>query len=106
MQQPQPERKYQLFPKTGPLPPVPAKSVNAEKILGPGVVTVPPPPASTSPSPTPAQSAPEPRPLLTSSLSLRLKIREHGLIRRRKISVPDLGPMTTVQEGMMDSRGS
>lgn len=32
------------------------------------------------------------------------KIKEQSLVRRRKISVPELGPMTTVQEVAMDSR--
>ncbi|KAH8671151.1 Up-regulated during septation-domain-containing protein [Xylariales sp. PMI_506] len=34
---------------------------------------------------------------------LRLRIKEHTLNRRRKVSVPELGPMTTVQEVAMDS---
>ncbi|KAI1778179.1 hypothetical protein F4818DRAFT_438350 [Hypoxylon cercidicola] len=34
---------------------------------------------------------------------LRMRIKEHNLTRRRKISVPELGPMTTVQEVAMDS---
>lgn len=37
---------------------------------------------------------------------LRLRIKEHNLIRRRKVSVPELGPMTTVHEAAMDSRKS
>lgn len=36
--------------------------------------------------------------------ALRLKPKEPVLIRRRKISVAELGPMTTVQEIAMDSR--
>jgi len=36
--------------------------------------------------------------------ALRLKGKEQTLIRRRKVSVPELGPMTTVQEIAMDSR--
>ncbi|KAL0942565.1 uncharacterized protein CTRU02_200451 [Colletotrichum truncatum] len=39
----------------------------------------------------------------SSSGSLRLRIKEHNLIRRRKVSIPELGPMTTVQEVPMDS---
>jgi hypothetical protein len=35
---------------------------------------------------------------------LRTKSKEPTLIRRRKVSVPELGPMTTVQEIAMDSR--
>ncbi|OLN85912.1 hypothetical protein CCHL11_05344 [Colletotrichum chlorophyti] len=38
-----------------------------------------------------------------TSGSLRLRIKEHNLIRRRKVSIPELGPMTTVQEVPMDS---
>ena len=34
----------------------------------------------------------------------RPKAKEQTLIRRRKVSVPELGPMTTVQEIAMDSR--
>ncbi|KAF9881996.1 hypothetical protein CkaCkLH20_00032 [Colletotrichum karsti] len=39
----------------------------------------------------------------STSGSLRLRIKEHNLIRRRKVSIPELGPMTTVQEVPMDS---
>ncbi|KAM0285660.1 hypothetical protein ACHAQH_001366 [Verticillium albo-atrum] len=39
----------------------------------------------------------------TSGGGLRIRIKEHNLIRRRKVSVPELGPMTTVQEVAMDS---
>lgn len=35
---------------------------------------------------------------------LRIQVKEHNLTRRRKVSVPELGPMTTVQEAAMDSR--
>ena len=38
--------------------------------------------------------------------ALRLKLKEQTLVRRRKVSVPELGPMTTVQEVTMDSRKS
>ncbi|TDZ39818.1 hypothetical protein C8035_v002126 [Colletotrichum spinosum] len=41
--------------------------------------------------------------LCGTSGSLRLRIKEHNLIRRRKVSIPELGPMTTVQEVPMDS---
>lgn len=36
--------------------------------------------------------------------SLRVRMREHNLNRRRKVSVPELGPMTTVHESTIDSR--
>lgn len=39
-----------------------------------------------------------------TTASLKNKISQHSLVRRRKISVPELGPMTTVQEVPMDSR--
>lgn len=42
--------------------------------------------------------------LSAATNGLRLRIKEHNLTRRRKISVPELGPMTTVQEVSMDSR--
>lgn len=35
---------------------------------------------------------------------LRIRINQHNLARRRKASVPEAGPMTTVQEVPMDSR--
>lgn len=40
---------------------------------------------------------------------LRFRIKDHNLpvsARRRKVSVPELGPMTTVHESSMDSRKS
>lgn len=36
--------------------------------------------------------------------AVRGKAKEQSLVRRRKVSVPELGPMTTVQEIAMDSR--
>jgi hypothetical protein len=42
------------------------------------------------------------RPILGTAM--RLKVKEQTLVRRRKASVPELGPMTTVQEVAMDSR--
>lgn len=44
-----------------------------------------------------------PRAVDTLSMTLKLKQKEPTLTRRRKISVPELGPMTTVQEMAMDS---
>lgn len=43
------------------------------------------------------------RPASTLSSVLRMKIKEPITNRRRKISVPEIGPMTTVQELAMDS---
>lgn len=39
-----------------------------------------------------------------TATSLKTKISQHSLVRRRKISVPEVGPMTTVHEVPMDSR--
>ncbi|POS86474.1 hypothetical protein EPUL_005980 [Erysiphe pulchra] len=44
------------------------------------------------------------RPASTLSSTLRMKLKEPILNRRRKISVQEIGPMTTVQELAMDSR--
>ena len=47
------------------------------------------------------------RSILGGALKLKSKdqkTKEQTLIRRRKVSVPELGPMTTVQEVAMDSR--
>lgn len=38
------------------------------------------------------------------SLRLRMKEQHNVPTRRRKVSVPELGPMTTVHESSMDSR--
>ncbi|KAI8224671.1 hypothetical protein K4K56_002008 [Colletotrichum sp. SAR 10_98] len=80
-------RKYQLFPKDRPTRP-PPKSLDPEQAfaLAMGQPEKTEKPCSSS-----------------SSGSLRLRIKEHNLIRRRKVSIPELGPMTTVQEVPMDS---
>lgn len=36
--------------------------------------------------------------------SFKKRLNQASLVRRRKISVPEVGPMTTVQELSMDSR--
>ncbi len=78
-------RKYQLFPVKDKLSI--AKSSDAEPssstVVGQG-------------------TSEKDRSILGSAL--RLKPKEQNLIRRRKVSVPELGPMTTVQEVAMDSR--
>jgi hypothetical protein len=86
MHQPSESRKYQLFP---------AK----DKLLI-----------------TAGRKSPDPETVLSSTMApaekdrsvlggaIRTKPKEQTLIRRRKISVPELGPMTTVQEIAMDSR--
>ncbi|KAI3326105.1 hypothetical protein HD806DRAFT_489217 [Xylariaceae sp. AK1471] len=82
-------RKYQLFPKEKQLPPV-----SAAKPLDPDQVQA----LALAMGQSPDKSE-------KSGLSngLLLRIKEHNLTRRRKVSVPELGPMTTVQEVSMDS---
>ncbi|KAI0913971.1 Up-regulated during septation-domain-containing protein [Ustulina deusta] len=84
---PQEGRKYQLFPKERPLPPVTAArplDLDQAHVIAMGQ--------------GPDKSD---KPGLSNGLLLRIK--EHNLTRRRKVSVPELGPMTTVQEVTMDS---
>lgn len=80
--------KYQLFPKEKPLPPpITGKQLDPEQAFAMAM----------------AQSVERTdKPSVTNGI--RMRIKEHNLIRRRKVSVPDLGPMTTVQEVSMDSR--
>ncbi|KAK4241429.1 Up-regulated during septation-domain-containing protein [Achaetomium macrosporum] len=81
-----PERKYQLFPKDRPAATAPAKALDPEQAFALAM----------------AQNG-ERNEKTTGGTGLRIRIKEHNLIRRRKISVPELGPMTTVQESPMDS---
>lgn len=86
MHQPSEPRKYQLFPAKDKL------SIAA------------------------GRKSPDPETVLSSTMgpgekersipggAIRTKSKEQTLIRRRKVSVPELGPMTTVQEIAMDSR--
>jgi len=84
----QPERKYQLFPKDKQTATTPGKALDPEQAYALAM----------------SQSG-EKSEKLTAVTSLRIRIKDHNnLIRRRKISVPELGPMTTVQEAAMDSR--
>jgi len=85
----QPERKYQLFPKDKPTAAAPGKSLDPEQAFALAM----------------SQNV-EKGEKSTAGAGLRIRIKEHNLIRRRKVSVPDLGPMTTVQEVAMDSRTS
>ncbi|KAK1593305.1 Up-regulated during septation-domain-containing protein [Colletotrichum navitas] len=78
-------RKYQLFPKDRPQRPA-AKVLDPEQAFALAM----------------GQNEKTEKPCGTSG-SLRLRIKEHNLIRRRKVSIPELGPMTTVQEVPMDS---
>ncbi|KAK3995049.1 Up-regulated during septation-domain-containing protein [Cladorrhinum sp. PSN332] len=79
----QTERKYQLFPKGAQTPTTPGKALDPEQAF--------------------ALAMGEKTEKTTAGAGLRIRIKEHNLIRRRKISVPELGPMTTVQEVAMDS---
>ncbi|KAH6968586.1 Up-regulated during septation-domain-containing protein [Fusarium avenaceum] len=87
MQQPDPTKKYQLFPKERKLPVLnSSKGVDSDKTT-----------AGTS---TMATDNTDSQPTLNG---LKKRFNQHSLTRRRKISVPEVGPMTTVQELSMDS---
>jgi len=83
----QAERKYQLFPTGKQLPACPGKSLDPEQAFALAM----------------GQNN-EKGEKSNAGTGLRIRIKEHNLTRRRKISVPELGPMTTVQEVAMDSR--
>ncbi len=85
----QPERKYQLFPKDKQMTLSSGKALDPEQAF-----------ALAMGQTVDAKSDKQP----ATGGGLRLRIKEHNLIRRRKVSVPELGPMTTVQEVPMDSR--
>lgn len=89
MQHPEQPRKYQLFPREKPLP-----ALNSGKLLDSGNMAS----GKTITSEKTEKS--------NTSTGLKIRISAQNLIRRRKISVPELGPMTTVQEVQMDSRKS
>ncbi|KAK3359133.1 Up-regulated during septation-domain-containing protein [Lasiosphaeria hispida] len=82
----QTERKYQLFPSGKQLPATPGKSLDPEQAFALAM----------------GQNG-EKGDKANAGTGLRIRIKEHNLIRRRKVSVPELGPMTTVQEVAMDS---
>ncbi|KAK0619788.1 Up-regulated during septation-domain-containing protein [Immersiella caudata] len=83
----QADRKYQLFPSSGKqLPPCPGKSLDPEQAFAHAM----------------GQNNGE-KEKTNPGAGLRIRIKEHNLNRRRKVSVPELGPMTTVQEVAMDS---
>ncbi|OAA47238.1 PIF1 helicase-like protein [Beauveria brongniartii RCEF 3172] len=77
----QPQR-YQLFPKDKPLP-------------TPNTLA----PTKALPTPQASETSDKTSPLA----GIRIRLNQNNLIRRRKVSVPELGPMTTVQEVSMDS---
>lgn len=82
----QPERKYQLFPREKQQPAAPTKPEQAFAVA--------------------MAQTPEKTEKSSTGSGLRFRIKEHNLNRRRKVSVPELGPMTTVHEVPMDSRTS
>lgn len=84
----QPERKYQLFPK--------------EKLAAPATKSLDPEQAFAHAMGQNGEKSEK----VSNGNGLRIRIKEHTLTRRRKISVPELGPMTTVHEVPMDSRES
>lgn len=89
MHQPTEPRKYQLFPAAKDKLSIGAgqKNVDAESSQ-----------STTGPNGTNDKD----RSLLANGL--RLKPKDQTINRRRKPSIPELGPMTTVQEVAMDSR--
>ncbi|KAL2758071.1 hypothetical protein ACRALDRAFT_2025732 [Sodiomyces alcalophilus JCM 7366] len=89
MQQPD-ARKYQLFPRDRQTPSAPPKGLDPEQAKAYAL-------GQTQNADKPDQGRSSP------SNGLRIRIKEHNLVRRRKVSVPELGPMTTVQEVAMDS---
>lgn len=90
MQQPADPKKYQLFPRDK--QPAAAASNNSTAA------------AATTVKQLDLEQQPATSTMAEKANGLRLRIKEHNLIRRRKVSVPELGPMTTVQEVPMDSR--
>jgi hypothetical protein len=84
-----PERKYQLFPKDRQAVTAPGKALDPEQAFALAM----------------SQNGDKSE-KMTAVTGLKIRFKEHNLVRRRKISVPELGPMTTVQEAAMDSRMS
>uniref|UniRef100_A0A0D2YDQ0 Up-regulated during septation protein 1 domain-containing protein n=1 Tax=Fusarium oxysporum (strain Fo5176) TaxID=660025 RepID=A0A0D2YDQ0_FUSOF len=89
VRQPDPPRKYQFFPKETRLPVLNSrtKGVDVEKAIS-------------TPS-LPTGDRIDKLALAPSGLTKRLN--QYILVRQRKISVPELGPMTAVQELAIDS---
>ncbi|KAI8725195.1 Uds1 domain-containing protein [Fusarium sp. LHS14.1] len=88
MQQPEPPKKYQLFPRERRLP-ILNSGKNPESEKG-----APAAPSASTNEKAEKQSAPS---------TFKKRLNQASLVRRRKISVPEVGPMTTVQELSMDS---
>ncbi|TVY46722.1 hypothetical protein LOCC1_G002850 [Lachnellula occidentalis] len=91
MHQPSEPRKYQLFPQKDK-----ASVAAGRKSPDSDKTSIPNQAARQN------VTAEKDRSILGSALRLKGK-GEQTLIRRRKVSVPELGPMTTVQEAAMDS---
>ncbi|WKT53563.1 hypothetical protein QSH57_004125 [Fusarium oxysporum f. sp. vasinfectum] len=89
VRQPDPPRKYQFFPKERKLPVLNSrtKGVDVKKAIS-------------TPS-LPTSDKIDKLALAPSGLKKRLN--QYSLVRQRKISVPELGPMTAVQELAIDS---
>ncbi|KAL2162621.1 hypothetical protein VTH06DRAFT_6457 [Thermothelomyces fergusii] len=86
-QQQQPVRKYQLFPQDKQTVAAPGRPLDPEQAYALAM-----------------SQCGEKGEKQTAMTGLRFRTKDHNsLIRRRKISVPELGPMTTVQEATMDS---
>ncbi|ROT41366.1 hypothetical protein SODALDRAFT_270671 [Sodiomyces alkalinus F11] len=107
MQQPD-ARKYQLFPRERQTPSAPPKGLDPEQAkayaLGQTQTQAQATQTQTQTQTTQTQTTDKPDQGRSSpSNGLRIRIKEHNLVRRRKVSVPELGPMTTVQEVAMDS---
>src|ERR1700728_3543139 len=90
MHQPSETRKYQLFPAKDKLSITPGRNS-------------PDPEQAFALAMSQSSTVPD-RPFIGTTM--RVKIKEQSLLRRRKPSVSDLGLMTTVQEIAMDSRES
>ena len=88
MHQPSESRRYHLFPGKDKLSiPAGRKSPDAETVLSSTLGHID-----------------KDRPVM--GIAIRTKPKDQFLIRRKKVNVPDLGTMTTVQEIAMDSRKS
>lgn len=85
----QPEtRKYQLFPREKQTTPSQSKGLDPEQAFALAM----------------GQNGDKADKASVGTLRLRMKEHNLNLVRRRKVSVPELGPMTTVHESSMDSR--
>ncbi|EXA29211.1 hypothetical protein FOVG_19255 [Fusarium oxysporum f. sp. pisi HDV247] len=89
LRQPDPPRKYQLFPKERRLPVLNSrtKDVDVEKAI------------STPSVPTSDKIGK----LALAPSGLKKRLNQYSLVRQRKISVPELGPVTAVQDLAIDS---